>query len=98
MRGQVQAVCFHPNKPFFFVASQKHVRVYHLMKQVMVKKLMSGAKWISSIGIHPTGDHLLIDSKLEAKVGRIVVGVQVPEAELSEWIDNNSVVYELDED
>ena len=28
----------------------------------MIKKLKSGAKWISSIDIHPGGDHLIIGS------------------------------------
>jgi WD40 repeat protein len=33
-KGRVAAVAFHPNKPFFFVATQHHVRVYNLAKQV----------------------------------------------------------------
>jgi ribosome biogenesis protein ERB1 len=60
--GQVQAVLFHPSKPFFFHATQRHVRVYNLVKQIMVKKLSSGVKWISSMDIHPNGDHLIIGS------------------------------------
>jgi ribosome biogenesis protein ERB1 len=28
----------------------------------MVKKLMSGCKWISSLDVHPTGDHVIIGS------------------------------------
>jgi len=60
--GQVQAVLFHPSKPFFFHATQRHVRVYNLVKQSMVKKLSSGVKWISSMAVHPNGDHLLIGS------------------------------------
>ena len=36
-KGEAQRACFHPNKPFLFVASQQHVRVYNLMKQTMVK-------------------------------------------------------------
>jgi ribosome biogenesis protein ERB1 len=53
---------FHPSKPFFFHATQRHVRVYNLVKQIMVKKLSSGVKWISSMDIHPNGDHLIIGS------------------------------------
>ena len=34
-KGRVAAVQFHPNKPFFFVATQHHVRVYNLAKQVL---------------------------------------------------------------
>jgi len=37
-KGEAQLACFHPNKPFLFVASQQHVRVYHLVKQTMVKR------------------------------------------------------------
>jgi ribosome biogenesis protein ERB1 len=36
-KGEAQVACFHPNKPFLFVASPQHVRVYHLVKQAMVK-------------------------------------------------------------
>jgi ribosome biogenesis protein ERB1 len=61
-KGEVQAAIFHPNKPFLFVANQQHVRVYHLVKQAMVKKLISGCRWISSLDIHPSGDHLIVGS------------------------------------
>lgn len=37
-KGEAQVACFHPNKPFLFVASQQHIRVYHLVKQAMVKR------------------------------------------------------------
>ena len=37
-KGESQCACFHPNKPFLFVASQQHVRIYHLVKQAMVKR------------------------------------------------------------
>lgn len=60
--GAVQALAFHPNKPFFFVATQTHIRVYHLLKQVLVKKLLTGCKWISSLDVHPSGDHVIISS------------------------------------
>ncbi len=33
-KGRVSRVLFHPSKPFFFVATQNHVRVYNLAKQV----------------------------------------------------------------
>jgi ribosome biogenesis protein ERB1 len=61
-KGEVQTACFHPNKPFLFVANQQHVRVYHLVKQAMVKRLSSGCRWISSIDVHPTGDHIIVGS------------------------------------
>ena len=58
-KGQVQCVLFHPIRPMLFVATQRHVRVYDLVKQELTKKLMSGAKWISSLAIHPGGDNVL---------------------------------------
>lgn len=60
--GETQCACFHPNKPFLFVATQQQVRVYHLIKQEMVKKLISGCRWLSSLDVHPSGDHLLVGS------------------------------------
>jgi ribosome biogenesis protein ERB1 len=61
-KGLIQGVSFHPTKPFFFVASQRNVRIYNLQTQMLVKKLLSPAKWISSLAIHPSGDHVLIGS------------------------------------
>lgn len=61
-KGETQLACFHPNKPFLFVASQQHVRIYHLVKQTMAKRLVSGCRWISSLDVHPSGDHLVVGS------------------------------------
>lgn len=38
-KGPIQAAVFHPSKPFFFVASQRFVRVYDLVKQKLLKKV-----------------------------------------------------------
>jgi len=62
MKGRVECVAFHPSKPFFFVATQRNVRVYNLTQQSFVKQLFGGAQWISSISIHPGGDNLIIGS------------------------------------
>lgn len=59
-KGIVQKVIFHPLRPYLFVCTQRSVRVYNLVKQQQVKKLLPGAKWISSIDIHPGGDNLII--------------------------------------
>ena len=32
-KGRIETVAFHPSKPLFFVATQRHVRVYDLLKQ-----------------------------------------------------------------
>lgn len=60
--GSVQCISFHPSRPFLFVATQQHVKVYNLVEQKMVKRLLSGCKWISSIDVHPSGDHVIIGS------------------------------------
>lgn len=58
----VQAVKFHPTRPFFLVATMHRVRVYNLSLQQMVKTLKPGVSWISSIDVHPSGDHVLVTS------------------------------------
>lgn len=60
--GQVQAVLFHPTEPRLYVANQQSVRVYDLLKGELAVKLTSGVKWISSMELHPSGDHLLLGS------------------------------------
>lgn len=61
-KGQVQCVQFHPTKPFLFVASQRYIRVYNLVRQELHKCLTPGVKWISSMDVHPLGDNLLVGS------------------------------------
>jgi len=60
--GSVQSCAFHPTKPHFLVATMKSVRVYDLQKQQPLKQLISGAKWISSISVHNSGDHVIVGS------------------------------------
>lgn len=36
-KGGVQKVCFHPNKPFLFILTQKNTYIYNLQKQVIMK-------------------------------------------------------------
>lgn len=55
-KGQVQRVLFHPLRPFFFVATQRFVRIYHLLKQELAKKLLTNCKWVSSMAAHPGGE------------------------------------------
>nr|NVI69904.1 putative ribosome biogenesis protein BOP1 homolog [Cucujiformia] len=59
-KGLIQCVLFHPVKPCLFVATQRHIRIYDLIKQTLVKKLMTNCKWISTMAIHPGGDNLLV--------------------------------------
>jgi ribosome biogenesis protein ERB1 len=60
--GLVQAISFHPQRPFVFVVTQQHVRIFHLVEQTQVKKLLTGCKWLSCIDVHPSGDHILLGS------------------------------------
>lgn len=55
-KGLVQCVSFHPVRPYFFVATQRSVRIYNLVKQEMTKKLQANSKWISSMAVHPGGN------------------------------------------
>ncbi|GAC94603.1 hypothetical protein PHSY_002176 [Pseudozyma hubeiensis SY62] len=60
--SSVQKLVFHPTKPWVFVATQRYIRVYDLMAQSLVKTLQSGFKWISTLDVHPSGDHLMVGS------------------------------------
>ncbi|KAG9009803.1 Ribosome biogenesis protein erb1 [Tulasnella sp. JGI-2019a] len=67
IKGSIQKVLFHPIKPNFFVATQRYVRIYDLAAQKLVKTLLTGSRWISSMDVHPSGDHLIVggyDKKL----------------------------------
>ncbi|MCI4392300.1 hypothetical protein PGIGA_G00144370 [Pangasianodon gigas] len=61
-KGMVQCVSFHPIRPYFFVATQRYVRIYNLIKQELTKKLMANCKWISSMAVHPGGDNVICGS------------------------------------
>lgn len=61
-KGQVQCAVFHPSKPIFFVASQRFIRVYDLLKQKLLTKLEPACKWVSSMEAHPGGDNVVVGS------------------------------------
>jgi ribosome biogenesis protein ERB1 len=60
--GRVECVRFHPTKPLFVVATQLHVRIYHLVQQKLIKKLKPNVKYISNVDVHPRGENLLVTS------------------------------------
>lgn len=62
--GKVQCAAFHPRKARLFVANQRTVRVYDLLKEpvLLLQKLESGVQWISSMDVHPSGEHLIVGS------------------------------------
>jgi ribosome biogenesis protein ERB1 len=59
-KSNIQRAAFHPTKPFIFIVTQRHIYIYNLQQQALTKKLISGAKWISSIAVHPMGDNLIV--------------------------------------
>lgn len=61
-RGRVTSVLFHPAKPFLFVATQNSIRIYDLMRQALAKRLLGGGGVISSMAVHPSGDHVIAGS------------------------------------
>jgi ribosome biogenesis protein ERB1 len=62
LKGLAQTAQFHPSKPIFFVATQRNIRSYDLSQQTLLKIMQPGARWISSIDVHPGGDNLIVGS------------------------------------
>ncbi|GAV54703.1 hypothetical protein ZYGR_0AS00250 [Zygosaccharomyces rouxii] len=61
-KGITMDAKFHPYKPQLFVCTQRYIRIYDLSQQVLVKKLLPGARWLSGFDIHPHGDNLVASS------------------------------------
>lgn len=40
--------------------TQRYVRIYNLAEQKLLKMLTPGIRWISSMDVHPSGDHLIV--------------------------------------
>ena len=54
-----------PSFPFVFGTygpsqTQRYVRIYNLAEQKLLKMLIPGIRWISSMDVHPSGDHLIV--------------------------------------
>lgn len=62
LKGLAQSAQFHPSRPILFVATQRTIRSYDLVRQELVKIIQPGARWISSIDVHPGGDNLIVGS------------------------------------
>lgn len=61
-KGITMDAKFHPFKPQLFVCTQRYIRIYDLAQQVLVKKLLPGARWLSTFDIHPRGDNVIASS------------------------------------
>ena len=59
-----------PDRPILccsVLQTQRYVRMYNLAEQTLLKTLTPGTRWISSMDVHPSGDHLIVggyDKKL----------------------------------
>ena len=61
-KSYIQAVRFHPNKPYFIVSTQHHVLVFDLIEKVKRLTLRAHVQWVSSVDVHPRGDHIIAGS------------------------------------
>jgi ribosome biogenesis protein ERB1 len=61
-RARAQLAAFHPTRPHLLVANERSVRVYDLHAEALVAKLASGARLISTLDVHPGGDHVVLGS------------------------------------
>ncbi|XP_010681022.2 ribosome biogenesis protein BOP1 homolog isoform X2 [Beta vulgaris subsp. vulgaris] len=63
LHGLPVSTAFHPSRSIFFVSTKKHVRVYDLLKEKLIKKLDTKFREVSSIAVHPGGDNLIVGSR-----------------------------------
>lgn len=59
-KGTIFDIHFHPSEPKIFLSTTLLIYVYHLKEGVLVKKIKPGTRYISSMAIHPSGDHILV--------------------------------------
>jgi len=57
-----QAIAFHPIQPHLFIASRNTITYYSLQPPRLIRKLRPAVTHISSLDVHPLGDHLIIGS------------------------------------
>ncbi|VDD84875.1 unnamed protein product [Enterobius vermicularis] len=60
IKGVVTGVMFHPTLPHFFVSTRQYVRIYDLKKCQLVKKVMTGSRWLSCMTIDIYGANLFL--------------------------------------
>ncbi|KAB2635593.1 ribosome biogenesis protein BOP1-like protein [Pyrus ussuriensis x Pyrus communis] len=55
---------FHPTRSFFLISTKKIIRVYDQVKDgKLVKKLETGLREVSSTEVHPSCDHIIVESR-----------------------------------
>lgn len=64
MSGTVRSIAFHPVQPHFLIATNKAIRIYDLVAQKLVRKMVPGLGHghITSMDVHPLGDHIIVGS------------------------------------
>ncbi|KAF2862754.1 BOP1NT-domain-containing protein [Piedraia hortae CBS 480.64] len=60
VKGLPQTATFHPTKPHFVLVTQRIVKIYDLARQELVTTLHPGARWVSSVSMHPAGTNLVL--------------------------------------
>jgi ribosome biogenesis protein ERB1 len=60
--SSIQSLVFHPIFPQIFVASRQSITHYSLTPPQLIRKLRPGVKYISSLDVHPRGNHLIVGS------------------------------------
>merc|ERR1712136_417490 len=65
--GDVQSLVWHAKGNYCAAVSPKALAasnqcIIHALQQQPLKHLVSGAKWISSVSVHPGGDHVVVGS------------------------------------
>ena len=58
----IQRIAFHPTKHHFFCATQHNILVFDLKEKKKLLRLRPLVQWISSIDVHPRGDHVIAGS------------------------------------
>lgn len=57
---EIQRFSFHPLKPQLFLISKQFLFCYDLAEKRILKKIKGGSKWLSSLAVHPSGEHVLL--------------------------------------
>uniref|UniRef100_A0A915PT60 BOP1 N-terminal domain-containing protein n=1 Tax=Setaria digitata TaxID=48799 RepID=A0A915PT60_9BILA len=60
LKGMITVLSFHPREPFLFVGTQRHIRIYDLVKCQLKKKIMTGSQWVSSMALDCRGDNVFV--------------------------------------
>ena len=63
IKGNANCISFHPNKPFFIVATNSNIFIYNLQKQELIKKCFSNLNTINKISLHKNGADLIAGDK-----------------------------------